>query len=576
MPRRRTVFRLAPERFALFSDENDLDYAVVAIGERLDGNASLAELGYCPLSFTPDRHRKGINVNIIQHPNGMPKTVAVRNNLLTERTETRLLYETDTDFGSSGAPVFNDQWDVIALHHYGMPSAAPVNAVAQPAPINVNEGIRISAIYQELEARSAQLETAPRQLIGRALKLWSESVPAEKQLERRPPARDSAMEVVTVKNPNLAMGQDTSPSVLSTPLPATLSLVIPLHITVKIETPTVPGRIDARLEDRMDEQGEGSTKRLQSPSEGGKLDTDYSNRNGFNSRFVPGASIELATITMPKKASVAPLHEGEAAGFPGELRYQNFSVVMHKARRLALLTATNIDGETYIAIDRTTGEPSVPQPEGETWYRDSRISASYFIDQDFYSGWSHLFDRGHLTRRSDPTWGAFATRANRDTFHFTNCSPQHWRFNQSLQYWQGIERYVLENGVFASGRDKPVSVLQGPVFDDENDQWADEVQVPSAFWKIVVWNGAQGLKAVALVIDQSALFAQVRRGSALPPQAGTTVNVTQWRTSVANIEKKSGLDLAAIRAYDTADRGLPMVGEALVASINSWKDIPLT
>ena len=127
-PRGRTVYRLLPERVALFSDENVLDYAVVALGERLDGTATLSDLGNCPLSFTPDRHRKGMNVNIVQHPNGMPKTITIRNNLLTERTETTLLYETDTDFGSSGSPVFNDQWDVVALHHYGAPSGPVVTA----------------------------------------------------------------------------------------------------------------------------------------------------------------------------------------------------------------------------------------------------------------------------------------------------------------------------------------------------------------------------------------------------------------------------------------------------------------
>ncbi len=65
---------------------------------------------------------------------------------------------------------------------------------------------------------------------------------------------------------------------------------------------------------------------------------------------------------------------------------------------------------------------------------------------------------------------------------------------------------MLEKGLFDSGRDKPLTVLQGPVFDDVNDMWADDVQVPSAFWKVVVWKGAGGLKAVALLADQSALF----------------------------------------------------------------------
>jgi endonuclease G len=289
---------------------------------------------------------------------------------------------------------------------------------------------------------------------------------------------------------------------------------------------------------------------------------------------VADIEIDLEQIIAPKRHQVAPLHQGDRVGAPGELRYQNFSVVMHKTRRVALLTATNIDGESYITIDRKTGLPSTHQAEGETWYLDSRISPSYVIGQDFYSRWSHLFDRGHLTRRNDPTWGQFATRANKDTFHFTNCSPQHWLFNQSLKFWQGIERYVLEQGLFESGRDKPISVLQGPVFNNADDLWADEVQIPSAFWKIVIWSSAGELKAVALVANQTSLFSQVRRGAA-PLDGDTPVNVTQWRSSIAAIEKMTGLDLSAIKPYDTLDQSLPTVGEALQL-ITRWEDIKLS
>lgn len=303
------------------------------------------------------------------------------------------------------------------------------------------------------------------------------------------------------------------------------------------------------------------------------LDTDYGDRNGYNARFVPGVKLDLARIAAPRKRVIAPLQESATGAAPGELRYQNFSVVMHKARRLALLTATNIDGARWLAIDRKTGQPAADQPEGDVWYNDSRINASYCVGQSFYSGWSHLFDRGHLTRREDPTLGEFAARANADTFHFTNCTPQHWKFNESIQYWQGIERYVLEKGVFDSGRDKPLTVFQGPVFDDVNDMWADGVQVPSAFWKVVVWKGAAGLKAVALVADQTALFSLARRGSAPPPK-DTPVNVVQWRASIPAIESKTGLDLAPLRAHDTAGGALPVVGEALLP-ITRWEDIPL-
>lgn len=577
-PRPRTIFRLAPERCAVFSDEQDLDYAVIALGERVQGEATVADLGFNPISFTPDRHRKGMNVNIIQHPEGMPKTIAIRNNLLTARTDTRLLYETDTDFGSSGAPVYNDQWDVVALHHYGAPSAlagdAPVaqkatrgkktaaktagkaikaatkaaanaagaqrataraavkamtGADAEAVPgldtdaTQVNEGIRISSIYQDLQSRLAQLAPDAATLVRDALALWVDPTPVSgKPLERRVP---------------VPMGTRAGDEVAA--------------------APTMPTVI----------------KELKRLPERATLDTDYTDRNGFSGKFVPGLKLDLDKIAAPRKGVIAPLLETAKGAATGELRYQNFSVLMHKARRLALFTATNIDGATWLAIDRKTGQPAAEQPEGDVWYNDARINTTYTVGQAFYSGWSHLFDRGHLTRREDPNWGKFATRANADTFHFTNCTPQHWKFNESIEYWQGIERYVLEKGIFDSGRDKPVTVLQGPIFDDVNDLWADDVQVPSAFWKVVVWKGASGLKAVAMIADQTPLFSQQRHGAAPPPK-DTPVDVLQWRAAISTIESKTGLDLGPLREYDTAGTDLPVVGEALMP-ITRWEDIPL-
>ena len=100
-PSASTSYLLEPDEFALFSPPEELDYALVAVGQRTSGTAGPGELGYCVLTNTPDRHAIGMSVNIIQHPRGWPKMIAVRNNLLTFRTDRTLLYETDTEEGSS-------------------------------------------------------------------------------------------------------------------------------------------------------------------------------------------------------------------------------------------------------------------------------------------------------------------------------------------------------------------------------------------------------------------------------------------------------------------------------------------
>jgi endonuclease G len=82
----------------------------------------------------------------------------------------------------------------------------------------------------------------------------------------------------------------------------------------------------------------------------------------------------------------------------------------------------------------------------DVWIFDERIAEEQQIGNWLYD--DNDFDRGHLVGRLDPVWGDSreeALRAEADTFHFTNCVPQHWRFNRRREFWQGIESYILDN-----------------------------------------------------------------------------------------------------------------------------------
>jgi hypothetical protein len=58
-------------------------------------------------------------VNIIQHPAGGPKQIALYHNVVAYADGRLVQYLTDTMPGSSGSPVFNSQWEIVALHHAG-------------------------------------------------------------------------------------------------------------------------------------------------------------------------------------------------------------------------------------------------------------------------------------------------------------------------------------------------------------------------------------------------------------------------------------------------------------------------
>jgi V8-like Glu-specific endopeptidase len=61
----------------------------------------------------------GEHVTIVQHPEGGLKQIAITANQIVNIFDHRLQYTTDTLPGSSGAPVFDDRWRVVAVHHAG-------------------------------------------------------------------------------------------------------------------------------------------------------------------------------------------------------------------------------------------------------------------------------------------------------------------------------------------------------------------------------------------------------------------------------------------------------------------------
>lgn len=113
------VFRLKPSIFFLTCKE--LDFTLVAIDKaRREDSLKI----WCPLLKDQGKILNAEFINIIQHPRGEPKQVVIRENHLLDSFEGKenfLQYTADTDQGSSGSPVFNDQWEVIALHRTAIP-----------------------------------------------------------------------------------------------------------------------------------------------------------------------------------------------------------------------------------------------------------------------------------------------------------------------------------------------------------------------------------------------------------------------------------------------------------------------
>jgi hypothetical protein len=110
-------FGLDPDSaFATSPVEGGDDWTAVRVRDNAQGDAN-SQWGRLELSDVRIGARD--YVNIIQHPGGLPKQIALYHNVVAWASDERVQYLTDTLPGSSGSPVFDSRWRVVALHHAG-------------------------------------------------------------------------------------------------------------------------------------------------------------------------------------------------------------------------------------------------------------------------------------------------------------------------------------------------------------------------------------------------------------------------------------------------------------------------
>ncbi|MCP3404453.1 serine protease [Bradyrhizobium sp. CCGB01] len=110
---------------------------------RLKGDANSR---WGAITLEPMLVQKGDYVNIIQHPLGGPKQIALYHNVVAYVDSTRIQYLTDTMPGSSGSPVFDSEWRLVAMHHAGGWLAEP-NGPGKSVHFR-NQGIAVAVLYE--------------------------------------------------------------------------------------------------------------------------------------------------------------------------------------------------------------------------------------------------------------------------------------------------------------------------------------------------------------------------------------------------------------------------------------------
>jgi V8-like Glu-specific endopeptidase len=86
---------------------------------------------------------------IIGHPAGGTLQLSLQDNALLDFEGRLLHYRTPTVGGSSGSPVFDDNWNLVGIHHAGGNYIQKLNNVR--GMYQANEGIRITSIIEALK-----------------------------------------------------------------------------------------------------------------------------------------------------------------------------------------------------------------------------------------------------------------------------------------------------------------------------------------------------------------------------------------------------------------------------------------
>jgi endonuclease G len=267
---------------------------------------------------------------------------------------------------------------------------------------------------------------------------------------------------------------------------------------------------------------------------------DYADRAGYDPRFLG------ERVPLPRMIDASDVLSFNVSGADEQaLKYEHFSVVMSRSRRLCLFSAVNIDG----LQPRRMRRPA--------WRFDPRIPKTQQIRSECY-GDPPKFSRGHMTRREDPIWGDEQTAAlgNADSMHVTNAVPQMQVFNAGI--WLGLEDYALEN---AREDDMRISVVTGP-FLLADDPVRFGVRVPRSFWKVIafVHDETGELCATGYTMSQEDFL---REEEFVFGQHET------FQTPIRTIESRAGISFGPLAAVDPFDA----VDEAATLPLSDFSQI---
>lgn len=544
----KVTFALDPKKF--FYANAALDCALIGIGESDEtGRFAAAERGFLVLNAEVGKAGLGDYATIIQYPDGDYEQIALRGNQLLEIKDDSIIYVSDTSPGSSGAPVFNDQWQVIALHSAGVGKKDAAgryvdrNGAVIPevdGHIDASRIVWISNTGVRVTSLMNLWRGAPELKLNRFIQFLSDPSYTDalpQGASTGEPDASAAVESVTKRDEMKTVTIDPSGGYPGITININIGGAAPAPPRAVVED---SGRAPLAVKPLSDEEA------VESKLEDEK-NADYSRYTGFDEMFM-GADLKTPLPTLSKdlaRRAATFVHNSKQF----VLKYAHYSSIHHAVRKMPIVSAVNVEGSAQLRKD--------DEDRVDNWFRDNRIDLDVQLTDDYYA--KSGFDKGHMSRREDAKWGKTAGDAEdaaQRTCMYTNACPQVPTLNRAIfgfhGLWGQLEQIVLEKGVEAeAGKASRICVYNGPLF-VTSDPVYKGVQVPMRFFKLIAWrNGANEMRATAFVLSQEDLVGGIHF-----EELQFDKEFLEHQCSVAYLEDKTGLTFTGIREFDTSpDKG---------------------
>lgn len=310
--------------------------------------------------------------------------------------------------------------------------------------------------------------------------------------------------------------------VQASPIGALLSIPLKISISVQVDQDQAGAQVPLVLPTATEDDGYDEAR-----------SQDYRGRQGYQAGFLDnGTQVPLPEVVRDK----AEVLTFGANHDETVLKYEHFSVVMHRSRRMCFFSAVNIDGQSSRRTRRGN------------WRWDPRIPKQSQIMQECY-GPPPRFSRGHMTRREDPAWGSVAQAqlGNEDSMHVTNATPQMQAFNSPI--WLALEDYALEH---ARQDDMRICVFTGPYF-EPGDEVMHGVRIPVSFWKVIAFIHDETRQLCATGYQMSQAASLPDQEFVFGPFWSPHLNVAT-QVPLRVIEARSGLHFGNLAQADPLDR----------------------